>query len=206
MIRTGLLFFFGLSILLSACKSVPIEYHHIPLQHGIGMLEIRDNEFFDTSYSWVHQLDCECCHLQKYRLSDKRFPALIEDGWKYPQPDSNWQLTVLQPQRAACDTSFRVDFQELKSQIKYINGQYWGEPLWVYSRIKKIDGYNFIVLGWELENYARYNGQNLQQLLAITRIDGEKIVLDFSCRRGDCGNFLRRSYWLLENMKVRRSP
>ena len=74
MIRTGLLLIIGLTILFSACNAVPIEYHHIPLHHGLGMLEIRDNDFFDTTYSWVHELDCDCCHQRKYRLSDARFP------------------------------------------------------------------------------------------------------------------------------------
>jgi hypothetical protein len=206
MIRTGLLSLIGFLYLFSACNSVPIEYHYIPLEHGLGSIQIRDNDFFDTTYHWIHELDCDCCHLSKYRLSDARFPVLMENSWKYAQPDSMLQLTVLQPENPSCDTSFRVDYMEMRNQIKYINGQYWGDPYWVYSRIKKIDGYDFMILGWEIEQYPRYNNQNVQELLAITSIDGEKVTLDFSCRRGDCGNFLRRSFWLLENMKIHRSP
>jgi len=198
---TGLIL--GFCTVLAACNTKPVAYETITLHHDLGELHIRESAFFDTLNQWTHELDCDCCHLRKVRLGNTQFPVLLENGWKYSQPDSMQQLTISQPDKASCDTSFQVDYQEIQVQRKYIRGQYFQDPLWVYSKIETVDGFDFLVLGWEIEQYQRYNDQNLQQLLAITLIDGEKVTLDFNCRRQDCGNFLRRSFWLLQHMKIR---
>lgn len=192
------------SIGFTACNTRTIEYEILPLHHDLGAFHIRKSTFFDTLSQWRHELDCECCHLQKVRLSNTKFPLAQEKSWKYTPPDSNMQVTLLQAEKAQCDTAFKVDFKEMSAQMKYVNDLYFEYPTWVYRQFEKIDGYDFIVLGWEIKSYRRYNNQNLQRLLAITSIDGEKITLDFDCRSGDCGNFLRRSFWLLQRMKIVR--
>lgn len=192
----------GAGVLLLACNTTAIEYEALPLNHGLGELQVRQSAYFDTLTQWTHQLDCDCCHLQKVRLSNTDFPLLQEKGWKYTQPDSAMQLTLSQPQKAGCDTSFRVSFEEMQAQIKYVRELYFGEPYWVYRQFETVDGHDFMVLGWEIKKYRRYNDQNLQRLLAITSINGEKVTLDFFCRSRDCGNFLRRSFWLLQRMKI----
>lgn len=191
---------------LSGCNLQAVEYETLPLHHSLGTFHIRKSAYFDTLTQWRHELDCECCHLQKTRLSNRKFPIVEEKSWKYTLADSNMQVTLIQPDRAQCDTAFKVDFKELSAQMKYVNDLYFEYPTWVYRQFEKIDGYDFIVLGWELKSYRRYNNQNLQRLLAITSIDGEKVTLDFDCRSGDCGNFLRRSFWLLQRMKIKRPP
>lgn len=187
-----------------SCNTQMIEYEVLPMQHGLGEIHIRKSIFFDTLSQWRHELDCECCHLQKVRLNNSEFPLVQEKSWKYTPPDSNLQVTLIQPEKAQCDTAFKVDFKELSAQMKYVNDLYFEYPNWVYRQFEKIDGYNFMVLGWEIKSYRRYNDQNIQRLLAITSIDGEKVTLDFDCRSGDCGNFLRRSFWLLKRMKIVR--
>lgn len=189
---------------LSGCNTRPIEYEILPLHHDLGEFHIRKSAFFDTLSTWTHELDCECCHLRKVRLSNSDFPLVQEKTWKFTPPDSNMQVTLIQPEKAACDTAFKVDFSELSAQMKYVNDLYFEYPTWVYRQFERIDGYDFIILGWEIKSYRRYNDQNIQRLLAITSIDGEKVSLDFDCRSGDCGNFLRRSFWLLQRMKIKR--
>lgn len=196
----------GIMGCLYACNTHPIEYVTIPLHHDLGALQIRKSIFFDTLVQWTHEQDCACCHLRKVRLSNTSFPLAQERGWKYSQPDSMLQLTLIQPEKAQCDSAFEVGFDEMRAQMKYVGELYFGDPLWVYRQFEKIDGYDFIVLGWEIRNYGRYNGQNIQRLLAITSIDGEKVTLDFSCRSQKCGSFLRRSFWLLQRMKIVRKP
>jgi hypothetical protein len=195
----------GLSLCcIPACNTKTIEYEVLPLKHDLGALHLRKSVFFDTLSQWRHELDCDCCHLYKVRLSNTAFPLEQEKSWKYTQPDSNLQVTLIQPERAQCDTAFKIDFNEMSAQMKYVNNLYFEYPNWVYRQFEKIDGHDFIVLGWEIKSYQRYNGQNLQRLLAITSIDGEKVTLDFNCRSDDCGNFLRRSFWLLQRMKIVR--
>lgn len=195
---------FVLFIGLTGCNTRTIEYEVLPLHHDLGEVHLRKSAFFDTLNIWTHELDCECCHLRKARLSNSEFPLVQEKSWKFSQPDSNLQVTLIQPEHAQCDTSFQIDFTEMSAQMKYVNNLYFEYPTWVYRQFEKIDGYDFIVLGWEIKSYRRYNDQNLQRLLAITSIDGEKVTLDFDCRSGDCGNFLRRSFWLLQRMKIKR--
>ncbi|PHN05647.1 hypothetical protein [Flavilitoribacter nigricans] len=188
---------------LAACNTRTIEYEVLPLHHDLGEFHLRKSVYFDTISQWTHELDCECCHQRKVRLSNREFPLLQEKSWKYTQPDSNMQVTLIQAERAQCDTAFKIDFPEMSAQMKYVNGLYFEYPTWVYRQFEKVDGHDFIVLGWEIKKYRRYDNQNLQRLLAITSIDGRKVTLDFDCRSNDCGNFLRRSFWLLQRMKIK---
>lgn len=198
------LILFAAAIVITACNTRPIEYEVLPLHHGLGELHIRQSEFFDTLVQWTHEMDdCNCCRLRKSRLHNTAFPLILENTWKYTPADSNLQMTLIQPEKPACDTAFKVDFAEMSAQMKYVKGLYFDDPYWVYRQFEQVDGYDFIVLGWEIKNYRRYSDQNLQRLMAITSINGEKVTLDFSCRRGDCGNFLRRSFWLLQRMKIK---
>lgn len=174
------------------------------MHHGLGQIVMRKTPFFDTYTQWTHEQDCACCHLRKVRLSNSAYPLILENGWKYAQPDSAFQLTLIQPEKAQCDTGFQVTMAEMQAQLKYLSNMYgYSPPIWVYRKFETFDNHRFIVLGYEIPHHDRYNGQNVQQLLAITSIKGEKITLDFSCRAQDCGNFLRRSHWLLEQMKIR---
>lgn len=189
-------------LLLAACNATPIEYQAVPLNHDLGKLYFRQNSFFDTLFQWTHTRDCDCCHQYKVRWADSTMPLAQETGWKYAQPDSVCQLTLLQPQQAGCDTAFQLNTETFKAQMKYLRSLYWKEPKWIYRKFEDIGDQRFLIIGWEVPRSSRYDSLNIQRLLAITKMNNEKVTLDFECRRTDCGNFVKRALWMLETMKI----
>lgn len=194
----------SLACILTACNTQPITYQAVPLHHDLGTFYFRDTPLFDTLAQWTHELDCDCCHLRKTRWADQEMPFVMETGWKYRQADSVCQLTLSQPLSPGCDTAFQLDKQAFRDQMKYLRSQYWHEPKWIYRQFKEVGDLTFLVIGWEVVNSSRYDSLNIQRLLATTIIDQEKVTLDFECRRRDCGNFIKRSFWLLERMQFER--
>ena len=116
-----------------ACHQTEVNETYDPgisvkLPDSIGTLTFPNYLLFDTSFSWRHISDCNCCGNRKIRFQYKADSILMESGWLSPRPPrQRTYMTIILPEFSKCTSLadlFHLDFsgKNMKARYEAISG------------------------------------------------------------------------------------
>lgn len=206
--------YLSIFLLVYSC-GIPENSSHISkikLASHIGIISLAAPEKLDTFYEWVYVSDCgPCCHEKWYRLANKKYSLLEESGSYDSQiPDSIFQLTISHKNNPGCDNNFNISQVTADSITKKVEKNYYDsfdgekEINWIIKKLEKINGQNFILLGYESNGIYANLGQ-MTTIEAITLINKEIILFKYECSGVNCRDFFEEAMESLYSLKF-RSP
>lgn len=154
---------------------------------------------FDTSYTWTRYSDYRCGAQRLIRFASTNYSMLQETGYlSLGVPDSLCQLTISQPEFPECGG---LDFLLDESYIYDLAVNRLMENPSSRFEINEIRVINQRVFAVFAESYALEDMTNAY-LQATTIIDGQEIVLTFSCLRHDCSDFVKHMEASLNTIRI----
>lgn len=189
-------------ILISCCTHrLPSEYVNktFELKNNIGSLSIFLPIDFDTSYTWTRYSDYHCGAQRLVRFANTNYSMLQETGYfSLEVPDSLYELTVSQPEYPECVCH---DFVLDQSYIDNHLAARLMENTSARFEINELRTINQRVFAVFAETHAMKNMTNAN-LQATTVIDGQEIVLTFTCLRQDCSDFIKYMEESLNTIRI----
>jgi hypothetical protein len=175
--------------------------HTVELKNNIGQLTIALHQQIDTTYSWTNFSDNGCDHLEIYRLANKDYSLLKENGFIYTvQPDSLYQLTISQNKELGCpDADFKIDEDFLNYMADKERSM---DPRMTFEKqeLRTINNRKYAILLYES---ILLKHQKNKVLKAYTKVDGELVLLEFVCYSSNCNDFVDSMEKSLKTIEIK---
>ena len=175
-------------ITISACniknsdEQIPSNYieHRINLKNDLGELTIKLPSEFDTTYSWTNYSDYYCGDREMFRIANKNYTLLQENGAFYNViPDSLYQMTIEQLRHIECGDSIIIDNTTLESMTEKYIAIYSSSTKIFVKELRRIHERDYLIIGSNLRKETRLN--------IMTAINGHYILIDFIYQGKQCG-------------------
>lgn len=168
-----------LALIISSCtfeNKVPNGYkvHKLFLKNNLCTISIFLPSDFDTTYFWTKTSDNPCGYLEMYRIANKQYSLLKEDGYFYFEtPDSLKQLTVfhMKYRRQCEDTTQAIDINFLEQSAKNFSLLHPEEEL-IIKELNTIHKRVFSVIGFHTNNKNKYN-----TLVTLSTVINKQIIV-----------------------------